>query len=544
MENTTGGAVLLGCIDHFSPSDDEILEGGERCATRKLSPMEQHAIDEVLYNCTQIQTFQSLPTNQCSLPDDMEDLPPPPPELCIDENHEEVTSLPPPPLSNGYEEDLSLPPLPLEDMDCIIPPPPEFEDSDFQNQNETVSNTSFKEVILTVTDENENTLVLNSSVNELEEEGKNAIDLSGSPTSPELPPQDYMLDEYEERSMIEPSSYDNPKLKELIKVLIEWINDELANQRIIVKDIEEDLYDGQILQKLLEKLAGEKLDVVEVTQSEEGQKEKLRTVLDATNRLLAPNRWSQVKWNVESIHSKNVISILHLLVALARHFRAPVRLPENVVVRVVVVQSNSGNKYIMVLMDCFTKWPEAYYIPNQEAEILARKVINEFISGFGVSNFSDQKWNFESVLFVGKFQILGIKKTKTTTFHPSFDAMVERYNHKLLNQLPTYSLVTFVNKYLNRINLDVTDLDNQFHDGVYLTLLMGLLEDYFVPLYSFNLTPTDFDQKVHNVAFAFELMMDAGLAKPKARPEDIVNLDLKSTLRVLYNLFTKYKNSI
>ena len=36
----------------------------------------------------------------------------------------------------------------------------------------------------------------------------------------------------------------------------------------------------------------------------------------------------------------------------------------------------------------------------------------------------------------------------------------------------------------------------QFHDGVYLVLLMGLLEGYFVPLYSFHLTPTSFDQKV------------------------------------------------
>ncbi|XP_076370436.1 beta-parvin-like isoform X2 [Tachypleus tridentatus] len=327
-------------------------------------------------------------------------------------------------------------------------------------------------------------------VNELEEEGKNAIDLSGSPTSPELPPQDYMLDEYEERSMIEPSSYDNPKLKELIKVLIEWINDELANQRIIVKDIEEDLYDGQILQKLLEKLAGEKLDVVEVTQSEEGQKEKLRTVLDATNRLLAPNRWSQVKWNVESVHSKNVISILHLLVALARHFRAPVRLPENVVVRVVVVQKREGRLHTRIVQEELTS----------------------------------------------KYDDLGMRVERD-----AFDTLFDHAPDKL--QVVKKSLITFVNKYLNRINLDVTDLDNQFHDGVYLTLLMGLLEDYFVPLYSFNLTPTDFDQKVHNVAFAFELMMDAGLAKPKARPEDIVNLDLKSTLRVLYNLFTKYKNS-
>lgn len=72
---------------------------------------------------------------------------------------------------------------------------------------------------------------------------------------------------------------------------------------------------------------------------------------------------------------------------------------------------------------------------------------------------------------------------------------------------------------------------------------MGLLEDYFVPLYNFFLTPESFEQKVntvlwlsevgkpvvqlhyflfsqvHNVAFAFELMQDGGLKKPKARPE-------------------------
>lgn len=54
--------------------------------------------------------------------------------------------------------------------------------------------------------------------------------------------------------MIEPRSYEEPKFKELINVLIEWINDELADHRIIVKDLEEDLYDGQILQKLFGKL--------------------------------------------------------------------------------------------------------------------------------------------------------------------------------------------------------------------------------------------------------------------------------------------------
>lgn len=67
----------------------------------------------------------------------------------------------------------------------------------------------------------------------------------------------------------------------------------------------------------------------------------------------------------------------------------------------------------------------------------------------------------------------------------------------------------------------MSEIETQFHDGVYLTLLMGLLEGFFVPLYSFHLTPKDFDQKVHNVAFAFELMEEVGLQKPKARPEGI-----------------------
>lgn len=82
--------------------------------------------------------------------------------------------------------------------------------------------------------------------------------------------------------------------------------------------------------------------------------------------------------------------------------------------------------------------------------------------------------------------------------------------------------MTFVNKHLNKINLEVTDLDSQFEDGVYLTLLMGLLEGFFVPLHSFYLTPQNFDEKVHNVALSFDLMQDVGLARAKARPEGML----------------------
>ncbi|OXB60400.1 hypothetical protein ASZ78_000806 [Callipepla squamata] len=301
-------------------------------------------------------------------------------------------------------------------------------------------------------------------VSELQEEGMNAINLPLSPIPFELDPEDTMLEENEVRTMVDPNSRNDPKLQELMKVLIDWINDVLVGERIIVKDLAEDLYDGQVLQKLFEKLESEKLNVAEVTQSEIAQKQKLQTVLEKINETLKlPPR--SIKWNVDSVHAKSLVAILHLLVALSQYFRAPIRLPDHVSIQVVVVQKREG--------------------------ILQSRQIQEEITGH--------------------FQ-------EDTT------------------------LITFVNKHLNKLNLEVTELETQFADGVYLVLLMGLLEGYFVPLHSFFLTPDSFEQKVLNVSFAFELMQDGGLEKPKPRPEDIVNCDLKSTLRVLYNLFTKYRN--
>uniref|UniRef100_A0A7N5K4R3 Parvin beta n=1 Tax=Ailuropoda melanoleuca TaxID=9646 RepID=A0A7N5K4R3_AILME len=285
-----------------------------------------------------------------------------------------------------------------------------------------------------------------------------------SPASADIYPEDTLLEENEERTMIDPTSKDDPKFKELVKVLIDWINDVLVEERIIVKQLEEDLYDGQVLQKLLEKLAGCKLNVAEVTQSEVGQKQKLQTVLEAVHGLLRPHGWV-LQWTVDSIHGKNLVAILHLLVSLAMHFRAPIRLPEHVSVQVVVVRKREGLH----------------------------------------SSHVTEELTTTTEMMMGRFE------------RDAFDTLFDHAPDKL-------SVV------------------KKFADGVYLVLLMGLLEDYFVPLHNFYLTPDSFDQKVHNVAFAFELMLDGGLRTPKAHPEDVVNLDLKSTLRVLYNLFTKYKD--
>ncbi|XP_055390448.1 beta-parvin [Condylostylus longicornis] len=325
-------------------------------------------------------------------------------------------------------------------------------------------------------------------VQEIQEEGKIAIDSPGNPNQPDIPPEDYSLREHEQRAVIDPQSYTEPQFLKLQHILIEWINDELADQRIIVQKIEDDLYDGQVLHKLWEKLSGKKLDVLEVTQSEESQRQKLQVILSAVNHTLGFHH-KIPKWTVDSVHSKNVVAILHLLVALVRHFRAPIRLPENIFVTVIIAEKNDG-------------------------------ILN-------AQKFQEQ--------ITSEYDDLGMRCEKD-----AFDTLFDCAPEKLT--VVKKSLVTFVNKHLAKLNFEVNDLNQDFRDGVYLCLLMGLLGGFFVPLYEFHLTPKDEDQMIHNVAFSFELMQDVGLPKPKARPEDIVNMDLKSTLRVLYSLFTKFRN--
>lgn len=103
-------------------------------------------------------------------------------------------------------------------------------------------------------------------------------------------------------------------------------------------------------------------------------------------------------------------------------------------------ETDSGNKYVLVMMDYFTKWPEVHAIPNQEAVTVANVFVKEVVARFGVpfQLHSDQGRNFEAAVFQQMCTILGVNKTRTTPLHPASDGMVERYNRTLQNQLALY----------------------------------------------------------------------------------------------------------
>ncbi|KRY17737.1 Retrovirus-related Pol polyprotein from transposon 17.6 [Trichinella patagoniensis] len=64
-----------------------------------------------------------------------------------------------------------------------------------------------------------------------------------------------------------------------------------------------------------------------------------------------------------------------------------------------VPRSKNGNSYIMVVTDYFTRWVEAYAVPNQQAETVARKLVQQFVCRFGTPmKLSDQETQFQGRL--------------------------------------------------------------------------------------------------------------------------------------------------
>lgn len=103
--------------------------------------------------------------------------------------------------------------------------------------------------------------------------------------------------------------------------------------------------------------------------------------------------------------------------------------------------TDSGNRWVLTAMDYFTKWPEAYALPDQEAETIVDALTAGMFSRFGAAEsiHSDQGRNFESRVFATMCERLGMHKTRTTPLHPQSDGLVERFNKTLGQQLAIVS---------------------------------------------------------------------------------------------------------
>ncbi|CAH8547811.1 unnamed protein product [Dicrocoelium dendriticum] len=100
-----------------------------------------------------------------------------------------------------------------------------------------------------------------------------------------------------------------------------------------------------------------------------------------------------------------------------------------------------GNRYILVLVDYFTKWCEAIPTPYIDARSTAQLVFDHWISRWGAPEqlHSDRGSNFESLVVSELCRILDIRKTRTTAYHPQSNGQVERTNRSLKALLKAFT---------------------------------------------------------------------------------------------------------
>ena len=98
-----------------------------------------------------------------------------------------------------------------------------------------------------------------------------------------------------------------------------------------------------------------------------------------------------------------------------------------------------GVTNVLVMTDHFTKFAMAVPTTNQSARTTARVFFDSFVVhyGFPARIHSDQGRNFESKIIKDLCNIAGIKKSRTTPYHPMGNGCTERFNRTLISMLRT-----------------------------------------------------------------------------------------------------------
>ena len=100
---------------------------------------------------------------------------------------------------------------------------------------------------------------------------------------------------------------------------------------------------------------------------------------------------------------------------------------------VVHLTNSRGCRYLLTMIDRFTRWPAASPLFSLSAEETALAFYNEWVTVYGAPTtvITDRGRNFTSHIFEAEMRRLGIEVRHTTAYNPKANGMVERMHRDL-----------------------------------------------------------------------------------------------------------------
>jgi Integrase zinc binding domain/Integrase core domain len=102
--------------------------------------------------------------------------------------------------------------------------------------------------------------------------------------------------------------------------------------------------------------------------------------------------------------------------------------------------TKSGNKYLVVFGDRYSKAMRVVAVTNITTETLARASVLDWVAVDSISLLllTDNGTQFVSKLFQTVCRLLGVKKMFTTSYNPSTNGLVERFNQTVLKSVKQF----------------------------------------------------------------------------------------------------------
>ena len=103
--------------------------------------------------------------------------------------------------------------------------------------------------------------------------------------------------------------------------------------------------------------------------------------------------------------------------------------------------TDSGNKYVLVVVDRFTRWVEIFAMPDMTAQTVADIFMNQIICRYSVPRalLTDRGSNFLSKMFSRLCERLGTNRLVTSAYHPQTNGQTEKLNRFIAAALRAYT---------------------------------------------------------------------------------------------------------